>query len=140
MSVVCATCGRSTYVALLCVRRLSNWFKIYFISLNYDLVVNICCTTLCQSGSVVVNICCTTLCQSGSVVCVLKKRSLYALLIFYLVTVIFESALPLFFFHFTYPDACQLCNIADVLDKKVKTLQSTSLDHKLRPKYDNAVF
>ena len=46
MSVVCATCGRSTYVALLCVRRLSNWFKIYFISLNYDLVVNICCTTL----------------------------------------------------------------------------------------------
>ena len=42
-----------TYVALLCVRRLSNWFKIYFISLNYDLVVNICCTTLCQSGSVV---------------------------------------------------------------------------------------
>ena len=46
----------------------------------------------------------------------------------------------MFFFHCTYPDACQLCNIADVLDKKVKTLQSTSLDHKLRPKYDNAVF
>jgi hypothetical protein len=48
VSVVCATCGRSTYVALLCVRRLSNWFKIYFISLNYDLVVNICCTTLLE--------------------------------------------------------------------------------------------
>ena len=29
---------------------------------------------------------------------------------------------------------------ADVLDKKVKTLQSTSLYHKLRPNYDNAVF
>ena len=29
---------------------------------------------------------------------------------------------------------------ADVLDKKVKTLQSTSLNHKLRPNYDNAVF
>ena len=29
---------------------------------------------------------------------------------------------------------------ADVLDKKVKTLQSTSLYHKLRPTYDNAVF
>ena len=77
--VVCATYGRSTYVALLCVRRLSNWFKIYFISLNYDLIVNICCTTLCQSGSVV---------------CVLMKRSVYALLISYPVTVIFESAMP----------------------------------------------
>ena len=60
MSVVCATCGRSTYVTLFCVRRLSNWFNIYFFSLNYDLVVNICCTTLCQSGSVV---------------CLLMKRS-----------------------------------------------------------------
>jgi hypothetical protein len=29
---------------------------------------------------------------------------------------------------------------ADVLDKKIKTLQSTSLYHKLRPNYDNAVF
>ena len=28
---------------------------------------------------------------------------------------------------------------ADVLDKKVKTLQSTSLYHKLTPNYDNAV-
>jgi hypothetical protein len=27
---------------------------------------------------------------------------------------------------------------ADVLDKKIKTLQSTSLYHKLRPNYDNA--
>jgi hypothetical protein len=40
VSVVCATCGRYTYVALFCVRRLSNWFKIYYISLNYDLVFN----------------------------------------------------------------------------------------------------
>jgi hypothetical protein len=46
VSGVCATCGRSTYVALLCVRRLSNWFKIYYISLNYDLVFNRCCATL----------------------------------------------------------------------------------------------
>jgi hypothetical protein len=30
------------------------------------------------------------------------------------------------------PDACQICNIADVLDKKVKTLQSTSWYHKLK--------
>jgi hypothetical protein len=29
---------------------------------------------------------------------------------------------------------------ADVLDKQVKTLQSTSLYHKLRPNYDNTVF
>ena len=29
---------------------------------------------------------------------------------------------------------------ADVLDKKIKTLQSTSLYHKLRSNYDNAVF
>jgi hypothetical protein len=34
----------------------------------------------------------------------------------------------------------KMARYADVLDKKVKTLQSASLYHKLRPNYDNAVF